>query len=200
VVYSAFRWVTATRTGVFPPRLRAWHARLPLAGGRLAGDLRAALPRGNVIPTPSAVVRRECFQRVGLFSEDLSAFTDWELWLRLAPHYHFAYIPDPLLRVHYLPVSISTDEHGQQRAFERLLALYRPGDRAYREILAQSLFAAGDRRCQAGETPAGRKNFWRAVRMNPGNLIYWVAWLATLFRARGYSRVMRGLGFSYDRR
>jgi hypothetical protein len=129
----------------------------------------------------------------------LSAFTDWELWLRLAPHYQFAYLPEPLLLVRYLPVSISTNEVGQRRAFEGLLALYPPRATAHREIRAQSLFAAGDRRCQAGELVAGRRRLWQAARLRPGNGLYWLAWAGTLFGRRAYGGLMRRLGFGYDR-
>ena len=52
---------------------------------------------------PSAVlVRRACFREVGLFDETLRASEDWDMWLRVARHYHFGGITEPLLnyRVH----------------------------------------------------------------------------------------------------
>lgn len=52
---------------------------------------------------PSAVlVRRACFREVGLFDEALRASEDWEMWLRVARHYHFGGIGEALLnyRVH----------------------------------------------------------------------------------------------------
>lgn len=52
---------------------------------------------------PSAVlVRRACFEQVGLFDETLRASEDWDMWLRVAQVYPFAGLAQPLLnyRVH----------------------------------------------------------------------------------------------------
>lgn len=38
----------------------------------------------NFVPFGTAVVRRECFARSGLFDESRQMGIDWELWLRLA--------------------------------------------------------------------------------------------------------------------
>jgi hypothetical protein len=49
---------------------------------------------------PAAVlVRRECFERVGLFDETLRASEDWDMWLRVAREFRFGGISQPLL--HY---------------------------------------------------------------------------------------------------
>jgi len=40
----------------------------------------------------TAMVRRPCLEKIGLFDENLTGAEDWDLWLRLAPHYGFGYI------------------------------------------------------------------------------------------------------------
>jgi glycosyltransferase involved in cell wall biosynthesis len=57
---------------------------------------------GNIIPCPSVVVRRECYERVGLFDASLPFATDLEMWMRIAAHYDVGYLADPLIaqRVH----------------------------------------------------------------------------------------------------
>lgn len=40
----------------------------------------------------TAMVRRSCLEKAGLFDEDLTGAEDWDLWLRLAPHYGFGYV------------------------------------------------------------------------------------------------------------
>ena len=54
------------------------------------GDILESLWRGNFIPAMSTLVRRKCYQRVGLFDESLF-FEDWDMWLRLAHFFEFAY-------------------------------------------------------------------------------------------------------------
>lgn len=75
----------------------------------VGGDFRLALLRGNVVGTPTAVVRRECFKRIGGFDERLPRLQDWELWIRIAQRYEFALVDEPLVRAHVSPDSISTN-------------------------------------------------------------------------------------------
>lgn len=53
----------------------------------------------NLIPTPSAVVmRRECFDEVGLFDETLKSCEDYDLWLRLTEKWPIHLLNEPLIR------------------------------------------------------------------------------------------------------
>ncbi len=42
------------------------------------------------------MVRRVCFDEVGLFDESLRAAEDWDMWLRIAPRFRCGYIDRPL--------------------------------------------------------------------------------------------------------
>jgi glycosyltransferase involved in cell wall biosynthesis len=46
----------------------------------------------------TVLVRRSCFDRIGLFDESLIANEDWDMWLRLARHASFAYVERVLAR------------------------------------------------------------------------------------------------------
>ena len=46
-------------------------------------DVRPLIDRGNPLVTPSIVVRRSAYARVGLFEESLSHVADWEMWVRV---------------------------------------------------------------------------------------------------------------------
>ena len=43
----------------------------------------------------SAVVRRVVFDRAGLFDESLPSWEDYDMWLRIACHWRFAFVPGP---------------------------------------------------------------------------------------------------------
>ena len=50
------------------------------------------------IVSPSAVmIHREVFNNIGLFDESLPACEDYDLWLRIAPHYPIHLIDEPLV-------------------------------------------------------------------------------------------------------
>lgn len=52
----------------------------------------------NFVCFSSAMVRRSVFDHVGAFDPGLALAIDYDLWLRVARHYEFAYVPEPLVR------------------------------------------------------------------------------------------------------
>lgn len=64
---------------------------------RFRGDILQELFLDNFIGFSTTVVRKECFERAGVFDEGLSMAIDWHLWLRVACHYRFDYVDEPLL-------------------------------------------------------------------------------------------------------
>ena len=62
------------------------------------GDVFARLLLNNFIANGSnPMVRKSAFDKVGLFAEELDWGEDWEMWLRLAEHYHFVAVRQPLV-------------------------------------------------------------------------------------------------------
>jgi len=51
---------------------------------------------GNLLATPTMIVRRSCFAKIGLFNVELRTGEDWDLWLRLAARFHSIYVPQLL--------------------------------------------------------------------------------------------------------
>jgi len=55
--------------------------------------------RGNWIGEPSSVmIKRECFNRVGLFSPRLRQICDLEMWLRILFFHDVGFVADALRR------------------------------------------------------------------------------------------------------
>lgn len=48
------------------------------------------------IQTPSIVVRRDVYEKLGMFDNRLSWAEDWEMWVRIAAHYPMWYEVEPL--------------------------------------------------------------------------------------------------------
>jgi glycosyltransferase involved in cell wall biosynthesis len=51
----------------------------------------------NFVPFSSAVVRKECFDKAGNFDESIKASPDFDFWLRVAVHYPFDFVDEPLV-------------------------------------------------------------------------------------------------------
>lgn len=62
----------------------------------------------QVIQTPSIVVKREVYEKLGAFNRDLHWVEDWEMWIRIACHYTFYY--EPLVLASYRVHNNSSSE------------------------------------------------------------------------------------------
>ncbi len=71
--------------GEFRRRVRALHR-----------DLLLDLLVGPEFGTGSVLVRRGCFEAIGLFDPELRTGEDWDMWIRLAGTYRGCYVPKPL--------------------------------------------------------------------------------------------------------
>ena len=70
------------------------------------------LLQGNLIGTPTMLVKKECFERLGAFSEGLECFEDWELALRISRNYKIAFVPECLMEVYATWQSVTNNVEG----------------------------------------------------------------------------------------
>ena len=72
----------------------------------------------------AAVIRRACFEHVGLFDEALPRFIDLDLFVRMSDHFDFHHHAEPLVR-YYATNGISADSHALVMARRYLIRKYR---------------------------------------------------------------------------
>jgi glycosyltransferase involved in cell wall biosynthesis len=88
----------------------------------------------NPICHSAALIRRECFERLGAYDESFDLVQDLELWLRLGRHYGLANLPEYLTRTRVSATNASLRFHRQMIA--RTL-------RARRRAIEEYGYAAG---------------------------------------------------------
>lgn len=59
----------------------------------IINDFLSIITRKQVIQTPSIVVKREVYEKLGAFNTTLTWAEDWEMWIRIACNYNFYYQP-----------------------------------------------------------------------------------------------------------
>lgn len=62
-----------------------------------SGQVFSNLLEVNYVPAMAALIRRSCFDKVGLYDESLS-YEDWDMWLRLAREFEFQHVPGVVAR------------------------------------------------------------------------------------------------------
>jgi glycosyltransferase involved in cell wall biosynthesis len=97
-----------------------------LQRGITSGTLLLELVRGNLLATPTIVVRRNCFDKIGVFNVELRTGEDWDLWLRLAARFPSIYLPQPLticrVELNSGRYSVQLIEHCTLRVLEHLFS------------------------------------------------------------------------------
>lgn len=196
LVYTNYLLCTAStmRSGI--SRLRTFLGRIS-DKSRLAGEVQLALSRGNFISTQTVILRKACLESVGGFDERLARFQDWDLWLRIAGNYQVEFIDQPLVKVIPSPDRISINWQAMLEAFEIILAKYHPDSQIYRELQAQRIYAVGDMYLHQRSVKKARRCFYRAVRLAPDNLVYWLAALSSMAGGKTCRLIIRRLGLTY---
>jgi len=141
--------------------------------------------RGNTVTTSTVLMKRVCFDAVGLFDEKLRAGSDFDMWVRLSEVFQLQYIDVPLVR-YFIHSShrISDDDAIVVEAGERLLAkhhrIYSSSRR--RHCLLHALLAL--RYHRLGETTKARSMLRRAFCLWPLHPQIYKTYLRMLFSAR----------------
>jgi len=82
----------------------------------------------NTIAPSTALIKRECFNKVGFFDETLKSSEDWDMWLRIAAHFQIVCLAEPLVRYRLHNSNMSKNVDGMIEQSIRVLERYRdPG-------------------------------------------------------------------------
>jgi glycosyltransferase involved in cell wall biosynthesis len=76
------------------------------------GQVLNTLLQGNFIPGLTTLIRRSCYDEVGLYDENLP-WEDWDMWMRIARHYSFIYSPTPSAKYRHHEKSLSHSDPGR---------------------------------------------------------------------------------------
>lgn len=132
------------------------------------GHILHELCRHNCVGTASTVIlRRECFEEVGLFDETIDFGEEYDMWIRVAHAFDFAFLPEPLVRYSVHGNRLSTNYGVMIRGLDRLLAKFGPFFAAYPLDLSRRHLELGVWHCYQGEARKGRQAFGRAIRIAP---------------------------------
>ena len=164
------------------------------------GRLHNALLETNFISTPTTVVKKECFEKVGMFA-NIPRFQDWELWLRISKYYSFKHLREPLVNSYRQPDSISRNADVLISARKYILSKYFFEISKKPKLLSKHYSDIGIFLCNKGDIKEGRKYFFKAISVHPFNakLLLWT--IASTFGSTSYNKYSTfysGLKSSYN--
>ena len=158
---------------------------------RKEGDIYEELLKANFIGTPVAIVRKECFEKAGLFDEMLPHLVDWELWIRISKFYEFKCVDEPLLTSPFTPDSISANKEALIKALKIILSKHFDDFAKNKKILSKHYFSIGINLCSSNEIKDGRKYFIKAVKANPLNVKFLLVVFLSFFGQNTYNKAVK---------
>jgi len=135
----------------------------------------------------ATVIKREVFDSVGLFDEEMLGLDDWDMWLKISEKYRFVYVPAVLMNYYATPHNLTSDRPRQVRA-QLLMLRKKPYLQHSKRYMAHYYSVVGQHLCQLGFMDKGRRYILLSHRANRG-LYPFILFVLTLPGAGVYRRL-----------
>ncbi len=152
---------------------------------QVKGSAYHTLLKGDFLAASSAVMSRECLEKVGGFDPAMEPCEDWDLWLRISREYEIRLVPEALVAFEHIPQNKATSNINKwltahDRVIEKAFAADPTLSAANRQEVKANLEYVKGRVClQPGSEGAALDHFRQAVSLQP-----------SLLKARWYCLVL----------
>ena len=135
----------------------------------------------------TALIKKECFDKVGLISENILFARDWDFLLRVSQHYQFLYIDDPLIIVYELPEGRRLKDERLIVDIQQILEMYFSQIKQDRKMLAKYYYHIARLSCMLGRMRQGRHYYLKSLKAYPMDIVIISAFLTSLLGSRIYN-------------
>ncbi|MCU4800371.1 glycosyltransferase [Halobacteria archaeon HArc-gm2] len=139
----------------------------------------------NIVGGFSTVtLRSEVFTEVGPLDEEMPAAQDIEYFIRLLERYSLQGIDRPLVKYHHGADQISDDVNSRIAGQNRLLEKH--GEKMTQAGRSRIYSSRAFANARNDDLAGARRNFGRAIRVDPTNYLAWYHYAACLFGNTGF--------------
>jgi len=123
----------------------------------------------SIAPTSTFFLRKECFEKVGLFDASLDFGEDFDMWLRISKEFRFEYIEEPLVRFsvpdsrHSLSGNYDLMIRGNEAQLRKYASLFASDRKSY----SHCYLGLGVLYCYNGNVSKGRESLIKAIKIYP---------------------------------
>ena len=140
------------------------------------GQLYTRVLLGTIFGSATVLIKRECFDSVGMFDEDLSSCQDWDMWLRIAQVFEFDYVDEILVRINVHGDQISSDYGQLIPGRTRMVQKHAKEFEKYPDIYVTHLKRVGKLHCINGTWAQSLVWFQKAVQLRPFEIVNILGW------------------------
>jgi hypothetical protein len=149
---------------------------------KFKGNVRQRLLLGSTIcGLHTALIRKQCFERVGVFDETLKSCQDWDMWKRISEYYDFEFVPEILSRTYLHQNQISSDFSSLIPGRTRMIEKHLEEFRKYPTVLCVHYKRVGKLHCLNGTFRDALHWFGKAIRVNIFEIIKIIVWCGIFF-------------------
>jgi glycosyltransferase involved in cell wall biosynthesis len=160
--------------------------RIPSKRGYLFNEL----AKGNCIGTTSTpLLRKECFEKVGLFDENLPSSQDYDMWIRVSKEFHLEYIGKPLVKYYIHDNKISNSREAVIRGMETVLKKHENFFKLNKKGFSYHYLSLGVIYCLSGDVKKGRRALLKAIELYPFEVRHYFNLALSLFGADNFKKI-----------
>jgi len=121
---------------------------------------------GN-IGIQTSLIKKEVFDKAGMFDEEFYRFIDLEFFIRLSKYYYFYHISEPLVNYFDTEICISSNIKTLIAAQKLILKKYFKDIKKKKKVLTKHYLGIGTSLCINGEIKEGEIYFAKAFKIYP---------------------------------
>jgi len=147
------------------------------------------LSKGNPIATSSILLRRECFEKCGLFDESMLTCSDYDMWIRISKNFSFKIIENALVKYYFNENGLTLNYEKQARGLEILLKKHDDFFKSDYKGYSKQYLELGVIYFYNGESKNGRKAFSKSIRVNPFEIRNYFNFILSLLGVKKFKKI-----------
>jgi len=147
------------------------------------------LSKGNPIATSSILLRRECFEKCGMFDESMLACSDYDMWIRMSKKFCFKIVENTLMKYYINENGLTFNYEKKVRSLEVLLRKHENFFKKDYKGYSKQYFELGVFYCYNGELQKGRRAFSKSIRKNPFEIRSYFNFIISLLGVKNFKKL-----------
>ncbi|HOK35557.1 MAG TPA: glycosyltransferase family 2 protein [Candidatus Pacearchaeota archaeon] len=154
------------------------------------GDVFLAMLNTPFLGLSTLLIKKEVFQKVGLFDESLRACEDADFFIRAAKEYKFDFVGEPLV-IYNIHKKGQTKDDERAKGFVRVFEKYQSIYKSHPKILSNQFNHIGSQFFRTGDKKTAREYFIKSIKAYPKNISSYFYFLISFFGEGFYEKIAR---------
>lgn len=155
------------------------------------GEVFKLMVERNLLGSLTVLIRKECFQKAGVFDTEFLSSQDWDMWIRISKYYKFDFIPEVLAKYYVHDKRGSVNVERKIQGLDRITHKYQ--NYLPKAVVSCRLKTLGILYCYRGDFKKACRYFREAISNNPRNIKAYIHFLLCKFAPRLYQARLRRL-------